>query len=322
MVEYLIEQLSDKYEIAILSRGYKRRSSGFLIADLIGDKTADKTADKADKKADKTANEKVDAASIGDEPFQIFQKYPQVTVSVGEDRVLAIPELLFAKPETQVILLDDAFQHRYLNVGYQILLTSYSRLFTDDWYLPTGDLRDLKSSYKRADLIIVTKCPSDLDKISMNKISQKISPISSQKLLFACIKTKGLCDVSKPEDAQLLGLDFLENKQVVLLSGIAHSDQLSEFLKGKRMGLLKMKFSDHHYFTEKDIRDIKKKLMAFSKPDAVVVTTEKDWARLQLHKALLVELDIPIFVLKIEMKFLDGGNPIPMVEEYILAEEV
>ncbi len=135
----MLENLNGKFKIATLSRGYKRKTTGYALAD-----------------------ENSTALEIGDEPMQFHLKFPDIPVAVGEERVEAIPQLLHDQPDTQAIILDDAFQHRAIKAGLNILLTDYNNLFTRDFYLPTGDLRDLKSSYKRADIIVVTKCKQDL----------------------------------------------------------------------------------------------------------------------------------------------------------------
>jgi len=139
MVEYLVRLLHPKFKVATLSRGYKRKTKGYALA------TAGSTA-----------------LEIGDEPMQFHQKFPEIAVAVGEERLEAIPQLLHDRPDTEAIILDDAFQHRAVKAGLNILLTEYSNLFTRDFYLPTGDLRDLKSQYKRAQIIVVTKCDPDL----------------------------------------------------------------------------------------------------------------------------------------------------------------
>src|SRR5579864_3362484 len=143
MVEQLVRMLKDHYCIAVLSRGYKRRTRGYALAD--------------DTKS---------ALDIGDEPMQFHNKFPDVTIAVGEERIVAIPQLLHDRPDTSVIILDDAFQHRSVTAGMNILLTDYNNLYTRDWFLPTGDLRDEKGSARRAEVIVVTKCPDDLSEES------------------------------------------------------------------------------------------------------------------------------------------------------------
>lgn len=153
MVEYLVRMLKDRYEVATLSRGYKRKTKGFAIA-----------------------NEHATAVDIGDEPMQIHIKFPDVTVAVAEERVIGIPQLLYEKPRTQLIVLDDAFQHREVEAGMNILLTDYNNLYTRDILLPAGDLRDIKSSSKRADIIIVTKCKASLEENEKDKIVRELKP--------------------------------------------------------------------------------------------------------------------------------------------------
>lgn len=298
MIEYLIRVLKSENKIAILSRGYKRRSSGFLLAD-----------------------ENSNADQIGDEPFQMLQKFPEISVCVGEDRVLAIPQLLYEKEETELILLDDAFQHRYLNAGFHILLTSYNNLFTRDWYLPTGNLRDLKSSKGRADIIIVSKCPADLDKSSQSEIRKEIELNSNQHLFFSSIRTIGLQQVSPKYSDVLNKIAFIKNKKILLLSGIAHSQELRNYLEKKASSVISMKYSDHHYFTENDLDKIHKKFQEIETKDKIILTTEKDWARLQLHKLQLMKLDLPIFTLPVEVEFLNGESPDSLIKTFLLKEK-
>ena len=153
MVEYLVRLLKDQFKVATLSRGYKRRTKGYALAD-----------------------DESTALEIGDEPMQFHIKFPDISVAVGEERLEAIPQLLHDRPDTQAIILDDAFQHRAIKAGLNILLTDYSNLFTRDFYLPTGDLRDLKSEYKRAEVIVVTKCKPDLTIHEKEKIIKEIEP--------------------------------------------------------------------------------------------------------------------------------------------------
>src|SRR5687767_9450524 len=165
MVEYLVRLLKDEYKVATMSRGYKRKTKGFAIA-----------------------NEGTTALDIGDEPMQFFKKFPDITVSVAEERLVSIPQLLHDKPETRVIILDDAFQHRQVKAGLNILLTEYRDLFTRDFILPAGNLRDMKSSYKRADIIIVTKCKSHLNEEEKLKLVKEIKPLEHQKIFFTKIE--------------------------------------------------------------------------------------------------------------------------------------
>src|SRR5215467_9259982 len=164
MVELLLEHLHKKFKVATLSRGYKRKTRGYALA-----------------------TENSTALDIGDEPMLFHQKFPGVPVAVGEERLVAIPQLLHDRPDTQVIILDDAFQHRAVKAGLNILLTDCNNLFTRDFYLPTGDLRDLKSNYKRADIIVVTKCKFELTREEAELMAEEIDPLPNQQLYFSSI---------------------------------------------------------------------------------------------------------------------------------------
>lgn len=161
MVEYLVMRLKHDFKVATLSRGYKRKTTGYALA-----------------------SDSSTALEIGDEPMLFHTKFPDVPVAVGEERLVAIPQLLHDRPETQVIVLDDAFQHRAVQAGFNIVLTDYGNLFTRDFFLPTGDLRDLKSSYKRANIIVVTKCPPDLSEMERSEIAREIQPVAGQQLFL------------------------------------------------------------------------------------------------------------------------------------------
>lgn len=167
MVEYLVERLKDNFKVATLSRGYKRKTKGYSLA-----------------------NKNSTALEIGDEPMQFHLKFPDVPVAVGERRIEAIPQLLHDKPETQAIILDDAFQHRAILAGLNILLTEYNNLFVHDFYLPTGDLRDLKSSYIRAEIIVVTKCKQNLSEEEKKKIIKEINPLAGQQIFLLLLNTE------------------------------------------------------------------------------------------------------------------------------------
>src|SRR5580698_3464267 len=164
LVEWMVAALKDRFTLAILSRGYKRKTRGYALAD-----------------------ELTTALDIGDEPMQFHSKFPHVTVAVGEERMVAIPQLLHDRPHTQAIILDDAFQHRFVKAGLNILLTDCSNLFTRDWWLPSGDLRDAPSSYTRADIIVVTKCPEELTADERRAIVAEIGPLGHQQVFFSSI---------------------------------------------------------------------------------------------------------------------------------------
>jgi len=274
MVEFLIGKLKDDFRLAILSRGYKRKTIGYTLA-----------------------SEKSTALEIGDEPMQFYNKFPDVTVAVGEERVVAIPQLLHDKPDTRVIILDDAFQHRSVTAGFNILLTDYNNLFTRDWFLPTGDLRDQKKSARRANIILVTKCPQDLSLAEKNQLIREIRPAASQHIFFTAIS------YGKPYQVITREL-WIPNKttEVLLVTGIANPGQLKKHLEEKFNGYDELAFSDHHIFTIDDLKHILKRFDQIESPEKILLTTEKDAVRLQKFSQQLREL--PVFVMPIQPVFL------------------
>jgi len=274
MVEYLVANLKNKFKVATLSRGYKRKTRGYALAD-----------------------EKTTALEIGDEPMQFHLKFPEVPVAVGEERILAIPELLHDRPETKVIILDDAFQHRSVKAGLNILLTDYNNLFTRDFYLPTGDLRDLKSSYKRAEIIVVTKCKKDLEEVEKQKLIKEINPLPGQQVFFTAINySRPYHIISKMEK----GLD--KKVEILLVTGIANPRPLKKLLEEHSNTYQMLQYGDHHIFTIDDLKEIKQ---AFKKIDAVekvILTTEKDAVRLLKFSDEIK--DLPFYVVPVRHQFL------------------
>jgi tetraacyldisaccharide 4'-kinase len=274
MVEYLLGNFKDQYRLAVLSRGYKRKTEGYALAD-----------------------ERSTALEIGDEPMQFHNKFPDVAIAVGEERIVAIPQLLHDKPETQVILLDDAFQHRYVKPGLNILLTDYSNLFTRDWFLPTGDLRDIKSSYKRADIIVVTKCRPNLEDEEKQSIINEISPLQHQNVFFTTIEYGSPYHIVTSETRLVT-----EGTEVLLVSGIANPRPLKKYLDDNAGAFYEMSYSDHHIFTIDDWKDIRKRFDGMQTQDKMILTTEKDAMRLMKFSQDL--LAYPFYVVPIQVRFL------------------
>lgn len=274
MTEYIVQHLKPLYKIATLSRGYKRRTKGFAIA-----------------------NEYTTAIDIGDEPMQFFQKFPDITVAVGEERIFAIPQILHQKPETEVIVLDDAFQHRSVNAGFNILLTDYSNLYTRDLMFPAGDLRDLRKSAARADVIIVTKCESTLSLKEKNKIIIELNPLPHQRVFFTAI------DYSTPYHlVNKKSIKIESAHDVLLLCGIANPLPIKKYLNEQVRYYEMMKYPDHHIFSSDELVDIKNKFEKIISNNKIVLTTEKDAVRLEKFEKELS--DFPIFVLPIKHHFL------------------
>ncbi|NKI33336.1 tetraacyldisaccharide 4'-kinase [Croceivirga thetidis] len=265
MIDFLVSNLKQKKKIAVLSRGYRRKSKGFQLA-----------------------TEKSTVEVLGDEPFQLYRKHPDVTLAVDADRVNGIQKLE-ELGDFDLILLDDAFQHRKVKPTLSILLTTFDKPYTNDFYLPTGSLRDAKNQSKRADLIIVTKCPSSLSKKDCKAFSNKIKPLEHQNVLFASLRYAE----NFINDEQTLTFEELANKKLALVTGIAKPEPLVAQLKSKELQFEHLKFKDHYFFSAKDIEH-------FSQFE-VVLTTEKDFARLgnKLNN---------LYYLPIAHHFLNGGE--------------
>jgi len=246
-IEYLIRLLSLKYKVATLSRGYKRQSKGFVLADY-------------------TSN----AAILGDEPFQFFSKFKNIQVAVDADRKNGIEQLLSLPEKPEIILLDDAFQHRKVKAGFYILLTSYGDLYSDDYMLPTGNLRESSSGAKRANVVIVTKCPATLSLDEQNKIKSKLQLDSNQELYFSYIDY----DDSVYSEEKSMKVREIKNMDKLLLAGIAKPEPFFNYLESKNDD--KLVFPDHHHFIENDLLEIKNKAQ-----NKIIITTEKDYVRLK-----------------------------------------
>lgn len=281
-IEYLIFLLQYIYKVATLSRGYGRKSYGFTIA------TDASTADE-----------------IGDEPRQFKQKFPETLVVVEEDRVFAIPRMLDQHPEIDVILLDDAFQHRSMRAGLSILLTEYSNLFTRDNLLPLGWLREAKCNYHRADIIIVTKCPPLLNSTEQEIIIAEIKPYNYQKVYFSSIQYGTPYSFYNPQAKY----DFRSDTLALLVCGIAKFDGLKSYLETKLKQVYVRDFRDHHRYDGFDMESIRQTYENFGEVKKVMITTEKDAMRLAPFRDWFLQNKIEIFVQPISVVFLgDQGR--------------
>lgn len=280
MVEYLVRLLKNRFVTATLSRGYKRKTRGYALA-----------------------NEQTTALEIGDEPMQFHTKFPGLAVAVGEKRIEAIPQLLHDRPDIQCVLLDDSFQHRAIKAGLDILLTDYGNLFTRDFYLPTGDLRDLKSGYKRAEIIVVTKCKPDLTTGEKKELTAEINPLPHQQVFFTCIEYGMPYHITTQEEKPVD-----EQTEVLLVSGIANPRPLKNWLVEKSKTYYMMSYSDHHIFSIDDWKEIRKRYEAMEAKQKMILTTEKDAVRLVKFGEELKEL--PLYVMPVQHRFLfnEGGT--------------
>ncbi len=278
MVEFLLRYFGPHFKLATLSRGYKRKTRGYVLA------------------SDQTT-----ALDVGDEPMQFHLKFPDVAVAVGEDRVACLPQLLDDHPGTEVVILDDAFQHRSIRAGCNILLTDYNNLYTRDWYLPTGDLRDEKRRAREAELIVVTKCPSTLSTQEAAEIRKELDLLPEQSLFFTGIEYGALYHITEKKDYRLT-----PDVEVLLVTGIANPRPLKKLLNDDCRTYEEMIYGDHHIFSIDDLRDIRKRFEQLTSPWKIILTTEKDAVRLVKFREELH--DLPLFVIPIEMCFLFGDQ--------------
>ena len=254
MVEYLVRLLGQE-QVAILSRGYRRKTRGFILAD-----------------------DSATAMTLGDEPYQYHRKFPRATVTVCESRQEGIERLL-ENPHFKYIILDDAFQHRKVQAGTNLLLTSYDKLYTQDFLLPVGSLRDIRSRARKAQIIIVTKCP-ELTQAEQEKIIQQLKPLPSQKVYFTSIAYSDR--VYSHEDSQALK-DFIATP-FTLVTGIANPTPLVDFLEKQGASFEHLAYSDHHHFSNRELELLRQK--------GRILTTEKDYVRLEGALSTLYYLPI------------------------------
>jgi tetraacyldisaccharide 4'-kinase len=277
-VEYLAKLLKDQFKVAVLSRGYKRKSHGYVLAD-----------------------KDTPMRQIGDEPYQMRQKFPGITVAVDKNRRRGIARL--TEDDTiDVILLDDAFQHRYVKPGINILLVDYHRLIIYDKLLPAGRLREPLPGKNRADIVIVTKCPKELKPMEYRVITRAMNLYAYQTLYFSTLEYGELRPVF-PQVRSSLTLSQLSSHNVLLLTGIASPRQLSEDLKPLVKSITPMAFADHHHFTQKDLLRLSATFEAMPSPK-VIITTEKDATRLNDAGELGDELRKAFYVIPVNIKFM------------------
>jgi len=278
MTEYLIRLLKDKYKLATLSRGYGRQTNGFVIA------TAATTATR-----------------VGDEPAQFKHKFPQVTVAVCEDRAAGIDQL---KTDHELILLDDAYQHRAVKAGLNILLFDYNQLLQPHLLLPAGNLREPFSGRHRADITLVTKCPADMTKNQQSQCFERIAPLNGLPLFFTSIAYQPMQDMQ----GNPVVCDIDNDTTVFVLTGIANPKPLLQHLKKFTGKVIHHNYADHHRFSLKNISKLAGEYTACTSQKKIIVTTEKDARRLGIHELEAAVAKLPFWVLPIGVQFLDNGQ--------------
>lgn len=272
MVEYLIRLFGESFQTAVVSRGYGRKTKGFILA-----------------------GPDCSAKEVGDEPFQFYRKFKNIVVAVDEKRARGIETLLTLKAELNLMLLDDAFQHRYVKADTYILLTAYDSLYVDDCLLPTGNLRESKSGAHRAQLIMVSKCPKDISENRRSEIVKKIAPLDHQNVFFSSIAY----DQFIYSKNQKIPLDDLKGWKVLLVTGIANPNPLMKFLDEKKIAFEHIKFADHEIIGNQGKDKIVNHFTAISDQKKLILTTEKDFVR------NFLEFEISVHYLPIKMIILD-----------------
>ena len=275
-VEYLINILRKNYSIATLSRGYGRKTKGFQRAD------SQSTYE-----------------TVGDEPLQYFHKFPEIQVAVDKDRIEGMEKLILGQNTPDVILLDDAFQHRRIKAGFNILLTEYQHLYCDDFLFPTGTLRDIKSAAKRADLIVVSKSPKKLDESEKQRIIKKLNPTEKQKVFFSSLEYQSL----KPLNETAKQVSPENADSILAFCGIANPKPFVEELKKRHKTVDFLRFADHHAYTGNDIKAILKRYENLAGEKKIIVTTEKDAARLTNSPYLCQFETAPLYDLPVGVRF-------------------
>lgn len=274
-IEYLVESLKPNYKVATLSRGYGGSNKSFTIV-----------------------NENSKATEIGDEPLQIKLKHPDITVSINPDRVDGINSLK-QEVSPDVILLDDAFQHRKVKAGLSILITPYSSPFYNDALLPAGNLREPISGKDRADIIIVSKCPSDINTVEMQEVKSKLKPSSMQQVFFSGIQYGEPLLLNRDTT-----MEIASNTSVVLVTGIANPTSLLDYVSTHFDIKEHIKYPDHHNFSQNNVNLIRQKISIIAGAQKAIITTEKDAARLLGHDLA----GLPVFYIPIQTRFLGDGE--------------
>lgn len=277
-VEYLVRLLRDKMKVAVLSRGYKRKSRGYVLA-----------------------SSDTPMHDIGDEPFQMKRKFPDIYVAVDKNRRKGISHLTDdeATRDVDIILLDDAYQHRYVKPGINILLVDYHRLIIYDKLLPAGRLREPMKGKNRADIVIVTKCPKDLKPMEFRVLTKALNLYPYQGLFFTCIDY----DELQPVFNKTQSLPNMSSANVLLLTGIASPRQMELDLKNRCRSITPLSFGDHHQFNDRDAARISEAFARLPEP-RIIITTEKDASRLEATPALTSEVRQALYVLPIRIRFM------------------
>ena len=284
--EYLVELLSKQFRVAVLSRGYKRKTKGFLLA-----------------------GNNPSPLDVGDEPAQIKDRFPGIVVAVDENRRRGIRNIMLAHPETSVIILDDAFQHRRVNPGLSILLTDYGRLFSRDYILPYGRLREHRAGRRRADFILVTKSPLDISAMDRRLVVGEIPPLPHQHLYFTSVVYKEPLPLTEEVKEPICLQKILESKRhILLITGIESPGPLKEYLSNFSENIIHLQYRDHHLFSRQDLEKMTEAFKAMPEGRRCVITTSKDAVRLKEFDGVAAGFDNSIYYLPIGVRLLNNDT--------------
>ena len=288
--EYITQLLSSEYRLAILSRGYGRSSKGFRLADNV-----------------------CTAADIGDEPMQYFTKFNNIQIAVDEDRVDGVQKLLGTPTPPQVVILDDAFQHRKIEAGLNILLTDYQHLFCEDYLIPTGRLRDIKQAARRSEIIVVSKSPKNISEGEKKQIISKLNVNEKQKVYFSYLEYGALLPLNeKAKETKANQAD-----KALLFTGIAQPEPLVRHLSSCFNKVENIAFGDHHSYTENDLKKVVSRFETMEGKDKIIVTTEKDAARLSKSAYLCPLESLPLFAAPIYVRFHEEEKFNEDIKDYV-----
>lgn len=287
--EYLIKLLKERYRLAVLSRGYGRKSKGYILADST-----------------------TQMHQLGDEPYQILKKFDGIAVAVDEKRVRGIKRLLARKDAPQVILLDDAYQHRYVKAGLNILLIDYNRPIWRDCVLPIGRMRESMQGVERADIVIITKCPRTIKENEQSEIKRRLTKIKEMPIFFSTMRYGELYPLFPSQASPVPSTD--NNSNILLVTGIAKPEPLKAELKRRGATVQLMQYADHHNFSTAELEDIATAYSHMGK-GSIIITTEKDASRLTSHSSLPHIIKNNIYALPIEVEILNN-------EEYLLNKKI
>tara|TARA_B100000886_G_C20418400_1_gene490320 strand:- start:1086 stop:2159 length:1074 start_codon:yes stop_codon:yes gene_type:complete len=289
LIEYILRLINNRDKVAVLSRGYGRDSRGFHWV-----------------------TKKSSANEVGDEPLQIANKFPEINVAVSENRNKGIKEII--RKQCDLILLDDAYQHRWVKPGLNILLTSYDNLFINDNLLPYGRLRESKNNFSRADIIVVTKTPHPLLPLDEYRLKEQISPFFNQKLCFSYLEYQKTVSLYTKKSISI------EGKNVVLVTGIASADLLKEYVYSKANIIQHFEFKDHYNFKKNDIKKIIDSYNKIDSLEKLILTTEKDATRLMTYENHFKGIDI--VYLPIKFRFQGKTNFNELILKYVKQNRV